>query len=217
MTPPIHRTLAAVIALASLGPVATADAATHWANQGTKCEGSRRVDFARLWGLGFGTNWIGICKKTKAVNVSGRANGKVPSTCVQKADGSVWGEWHFSNHASCQAAVAQPLHWADVGNKCEDGARIEYARLWGLGPGTDWRGICSRTKASQVSLAERRQGSVELCRQGRRWCMGRVEVLQSLVMCRPLGRLQERPMRRHGIPAMVFATLGGGPQRLADV
>jgi hypothetical protein len=143
--------LAAVAVFVGLGRIPSAEAATHWANQGTKCEGTRRVDFARLWGLAPGTNWVGICKRTKAVNVSSRANGKVPSTCVQKADGSVWGEWNFSNHASCRVPAAEPLHWADIGHKCENGALIEYARLWGLGPGTDWPRICSRTKASNVS------------------------------------------------------------------
>lgn len=140
-----------------LGRTGPADAALRWANQGTKCNGTQRVDYARLWGLNPGTNWVGICRKTKAIGVSARTNGKVPSTCEQHADGSVWGEWKFSNHATCKPTSRpappppQNLTWGNVGSKCDNGARIEYARLWGLTPGQDWPGICRRTPASNVS------------------------------------------------------------------
>ncbi len=131
---------------------AHAHAGLSWGNAGSKCAGTQRVDFARLWGLAPGTDWVGICRRTKAAGVSGRANGKVPSTCAQHADGSVWGEWKFSNHASCKPTPppAQKLTWGDVGSKCDNGALIEYARLWGLKPGQDWVGICRRTKASDA-------------------------------------------------------------------
>ncbi len=153
MTNVVRLSLATVIVFAAISHISTADAGLTWRNQGSKCNGTQRVDYARLWGLGFGTDWVGICKRTKAVNVSNRANGKVPSTCVQKVDGSVWGEWKFSNHSSCKLTPkpTEPLTWGNVGDKCENGARIEYARLWGLSPGTDWVGICRSTKAARVS------------------------------------------------------------------
>jgi LCCL domain len=148
-----QRTVAAA-ALVMLGIATAAPAAgagLRWGNQGTRCEGTRRVDYARLWGLAWGTDWVGICKKTPASGLAPRTNGKVPSSCVQKADSSVWAEWRYSNHPSCQGGAAENLHWDNVGDRCEAGNRIEYARLWGLRPGTDWKGICQRTKADGVS------------------------------------------------------------------
>jgi hypothetical protein len=141
--------LLAVIAAAFAAPATHAQ--TRWANQGTKCAGTQRVDFARLWGLRPLTDWVGICKRTRASGISGRSDGKLPSTCVQKVDGSVWAEWKYSNHASCKSAAAAPLRWGDVGHKCDGNQRVEYSRLWGLQPGTDWVGICRNTPAAGVS------------------------------------------------------------------
>ncbi|MEW7987811.1 MAG: hypothetical protein AB2777_22495 [Candidatus Thiodiazotropha endolucinida] len=143
--------LASCILFSCLGSAASVNAALTWSNQDTRCNGNQRIDYARLWGLNFGTDWIGICKRTKADKVSSRADGKTPSTCVQKADGSVWGEWKFSKHVSCKRKPVAPLTWGNVGHKCENAARIEYARLWGLRPGTDWTEICRRTKANKIS------------------------------------------------------------------
>jgi len=148
----IRRTTpAAALTILGLLPAVPARAALRWGNEGTKCEGKVRVDYARLWGLAWGTDWVGTCKKTRASGLDPRTNGKVPSSCVQKADSSVWAEWRYSNHPSCQGAAAESLHWDNVGDKCEGGNRIEYARLWGLRPGTDWKGTCQRTKADGVS------------------------------------------------------------------
>jgi hypothetical protein len=149
----IRRAVPAVV-LTILGLVPAAPAAgagLSWGNKGTRCEGTRRVDYARLWGLSLGTDWVGICKRTPASGLYPRTDGKVPSTCVQKADSSVWAEWRYSNHPSCRAAAAQSLRWDGVGHKCEGANRVEYARLWGLSPGTDWKGICERTRADGVS------------------------------------------------------------------
>jgi hypothetical protein len=128
-----------------------AGAAPYWGDKGTRCEGTRRVDYARLWGLTAGTDWVGICKRTPASGLYPRTNGKRPSTCVQKADSSVWAEWRYSNHPSCREDAPRDLRWGDVGHRCDGPHRIEYARLWGLRPGTDWKGICERTKAAGVS------------------------------------------------------------------
>ena len=149
----IRRIMVCGFVFGVLVHVADADAALRWGDQGSKCNGTQRVDYARLWGLAPLTDWVGICRRTKAAGVSARADGKVPSTCVQHVDSSVWGEWKFSNHPSCQVQPppAPSLSWSNVGDKCENGVRVEYARLWGLQPGTDWVGICSRTKASGVS------------------------------------------------------------------
>jgi hypothetical protein len=54
----------------------------------------------------------------------------------------VWAEWRYSNHPSCQGGAAESLRWDDVGRRCDGAHRVEYARLWGLRPGTGWKGIC---------------------------------------------------------------------------
>lgn len=145
-------TLAAALTIVVLVPAApAAGAGLRWGNKGTRCEGTRRVDYARLWGLAWGTDWVAICKRTPASNLYPRTDGKVPSTCVQKADSSVWAEWRYSNDPSCRDAGSERLHWGDFGHKCDGGHRIEYARLWGLRPGTDWKQICERTRADGVS------------------------------------------------------------------
>ncbi|MCB1763508.1 MAG: hypothetical protein KDI27_10270 [Gammaproteobacteria bacterium] len=153
MTTRIRLAVIFIVLVFGIGITTTVNAALSWGNQGSECRGTQRVDFARLWGLSPGTDWVGICRKTSASKVSGRANGKVPSTCIQKPDGGVWGEWKFSNHASCKAQPksVQPLTWGNVDHKCEQGARIEYGRLWGLQPGADWVGICKKTKALNIS------------------------------------------------------------------
>jgi len=148
------RSTVLAIALTILGLLPAAPAAgagPYWGNKGTRCEGTLRVDYARLWGLIGGTDWVGICKRTPAAGLYPRSDGKVPSACVQKADSSVWAEWRYSNHPSCRDDAAEGLHWGDVGHKCEGADRTEYARLWGLRPGTDWKGICERTRADGVS------------------------------------------------------------------
>jgi hypothetical protein len=147
-----RRTVAgAALTLLGIVSAAPADAALRWGNQGTKCEGAQRVDYARLWGLAWGTDWVGICKRTRGTGLDPRSNGKVPSSCVQKADSSVWAEWKYSNHPSCKGGAVERPRWNEVGHKCEGGHRVEYARLWGLRPGTDWKGICGRTRADGVS------------------------------------------------------------------
>lgn len=151
---PLRRHTVPAAALTILGLVAAAPAAgaqLRWGNQGTRCEGTRRVDYARLWGLTWGTDWVGICKRTRGSGLDPRSNGKVPSTCLQKADSSVWAEWRYTNHPSCQGGATERLHWDDVGHRCEGAHRVEYARLWGLRPGTDWKGICEQTRADGVS------------------------------------------------------------------
>lgn len=158
-SPHLRHLLFLCLCAVTFAYVADANAALKWGNVGSKCEGTRRVDYARLWGLAPGTDWVGICRRTRAVGISGRANGKVPSRCVQHVDGSVWGEWRFSNHVSCKPKSRpappppsrQNLSWGNIGAKCDNGARVEYARLWGLRPGQDWLGICRGTVASNVS------------------------------------------------------------------
>ena len=122
------RGVAGLSALLCLAQPAAAE--LKWGNQGSECRGSQRVDYARLWGLPpFGPDWVETCKKTRASNISGRSNGKLPSMCRQDAAGAVWAEWRYSNHASC----VPKANWGEVSAyQCVPGEakRIYGARLW---------------------------------------------------------------------------------------
>ena len=137
-------------------PAAPAAGAVRWGNQGTKCEGTRRVDYARLWGLSPGTDWVGICKRTRASGLDFRSNGKVPSTCVQKADSSVWAEWRYTNHPSCKGGAAERLHWDDVGHKCEGGNRVD----------TRGCGACARARTGRAPASGREPTASAAVRTG---------------------------------------------------
>jgi hypothetical protein len=124
--------------LALVPAVPAAAAALRWDNKGTRCAGTQRVDFARLWGLIPGTDWVGICKRTRAAGLYPRTDGKVPSTCVQKLDGSVWAEWKYSNHPTCGARF-EPVKKAG----CFGPNRQVYsARLTGDLAGRSWEEAC---------------------------------------------------------------------------
>ncbi len=118
-----------------------ASAELTWGNQGQKCDGPHKIEYARLWGLQLGTDWKRICERTKASNISPLSNGKIPSYCVDKGGLGTWGEWKYSNHPSCKASF-EPVRQAG----CFGPSRQVYsAKLIGDTHGKSWEDACRTT------------------------------------------------------------------------
>lgn len=145
---PCHRSMAfhaaiigAFASLLLLGFSPAAHAELTWGNKGSKCDGPHRIEYARLWGLGLGTDWKAICRATPASGISALSNGKRPSYCVDKAALGIWGEWKYSNHASCGAHFAAPKPTGCFGPN----RQVMSARLEGDLGGRSWENACQAT------------------------------------------------------------------------
>lgn len=118
-----------------------AQAALSWGNQGSKCDGPNRIEYARLWGLNWGSDWKKICERTKASGVSRLSDGKRPSYCVDKGGLGTWGEWKYSNHPSCGAHFEGPKAAGCFGPN----RQVYSARLKGDLHGRSWEAACRAT------------------------------------------------------------------------
>jgi len=134
--------LTAALAFCSLAIWApVANAALTWGNQGSKCDGPNRIEYARLWGLNWGTDWKKICERTKARGVSRLSDGKRPSYCVDKGGLGTWGEWKYSNHPSCGAHFEALKPTGCFGPN----RQVYSARLKGDLHGRSWETACQET------------------------------------------------------------------------
>ena len=147
----VIRSKAFLLGMAAVGLTvsepAQADGHLSWGDVGSECRGTQRVDWARLYGLQWPADpdWWGTCRTTQAQGVSARSNGKVPSSCRQGAANSIWAEWRYANHASCQPVY----EWAGEQRYCNGAYESTVtARLWGIPDGVSWEDECAKTRAS---------------------------------------------------------------------
>ena len=109
------------------------DCAATWTQKNYECRGTTKVSYARITGDGQ-RDWIKTCKQT-------RWGDDLPSRCLNKEFGAVFGEWDERNHADC-AAKWEPIKK----DHCVAKNMPQYsARLKDLPSGTDAFTACSET------------------------------------------------------------------------
>ena len=120
-----------------------ASAQLSWGDQSSKCSGTTKVDYARLYGLTLWDNWPAKCNAT---NGTGSLPHGKPTRCVDKASLGMWGEWDTPNAAACKP---KEPHWGTVtAYGCtarSEGKRIYASRIWDATGNV--KSVCEHTPA----------------------------------------------------------------------